>query len=149
MNAPISDVEDKRCSAHSSNTWKSQFCVYKFDDQWLDYIAQTKTKWLFRLHNMFDMPNSYWYNILQNCWFINLSICLREGFTKKIYEKVWWFAKPSSTPPPGLVFLRIKKMTPNFLFWEWTIDARNKFYTWSHQQIFLFASVILVYICPK
>ena len=40
-------------------------------------------------------------------------------------------------------------VTPNFLFWEWTIDARNKFYTWSHLKIFLFASVISVYICPK
>ena len=60
---------------------------------------------------------------------------MREGFTKKNTE--WWFAKPPSTPPlPGLVFLRIKKMTHNFLFWEWTIDGRNKFYTWFHQEYF-------------
>ena len=41
-----------------------------------------------------------------------------------------------------IVFFRIKMITTNFLFWKWTIDARNKFYTWSHLKIFLFASVI-------
>ena len=51
-----------------------------------------------------------------------------------------------TSPPPFGVFTN-KKITPTFLFWKWTIDAGNKFYTWSHQQISLFASVILVYIC--
>ena len=71
---------------------------------------------------------------------------VREGCQKNSCEKSGLL--PNLPRPPGVIFLRIKK-TPNFLFWEWTIDERNKFYTWSHQKIFLFASVILVYICPK
>ena len=63
--------------------------------------------------------------------------------------KAWWFAKPPWTPPPRFGVFTNKKMTPNFLFWEWAIDARNKFYTWSHQKIFRFDSVILVHFCPK
>ena len=50
--------------------------------------------------------------------------------------------------PHVLVFLRIKKITPNFLFWKWTIYERSKLYTWPHQQIFLFASVISLHL-PK
>ena len=53
------------------------------------------------------------------------------------------------SPPPGLVFLRIKKWPLIFFSWEWTIDARNKFYTWSHLKIFIFDSVIFVHFCPK
>ena len=146
MDAPISDVEDKRCSAHSSNTWKSQFCVYKFDDQWLDYIAQTKTKWLFRLHNMFDMPNSYWYNILQNCWFINLLICLREGFTKKSTKKSGDL--PPSPPPPRLGVFTNKKLTHNFflIMNHWCVKLILHLVP---PKILIFAFVISVYICPK
>ena len=86
-----------------------------------------------------------WWTIFRPLDIIKYStFMLREGFTKKSTEKSGDLPN-LPRPPPGLVFFRIKKMTPNFLFWEWTIDARNKFYTWSHQ----FASVILVYICPK
>ena len=36
-----------------------------------------------------------------------------------------------------------------FALWNCTIDAWNKFYTWSHLKIFVFDSVILVHFCPK
>ena len=42
-----------------------------------------------------------------------------------------------------------KKKNTIIFFWKWTIDAWNKFYTWSHLNIFIIASVISVYICPK
>ena len=73
-----------------------------------------------------DLPS--WHNYLTylpdpsgaRCFFFTLIV--REGFT------VWWFAK---TPSTLFGVFSNKKMTPNFLFWEWTIDAGNKVYTYT------------------
>ena len=66
-------------------------------------------------------------------------------FQRKNLLKSLVFCQTSLDPhPPVWCFT-----TPNFLFWEWTIDARNKFYTWSHLKIFIFDSVIFVHFCPK
>ena len=60
----------------------------------------------------------------------------REGFRKK-FRKSMIFCQTSLGPPLFWSFLR-----------KWTIDEWNKFYTWSHPKIFIFASVS-VYIWPK
>ena len=45
---------------------------------------------------------------------------------------------------PRFVFLREKNWPIFFFLRKWTIDALNKFYTWSHLKIFIFAYVISV-----
>ena len=82
---------------------------------------------------------------------------VKDGEVHKVKDKVTnevvnmykdlWFSVRAGGGGFG-VFMN-KKKTPIFFFWEWTIDAWNKFYTWSQQKIFLFSSVILVHICPK
>ena len=72
---------------------------------------------------------------------------LREGFRRKKAEKIVFLTTPPRTPPPFALFSE-KKNWPVIFFRKWTIDAWNKFYTWSHPKIFIFASVTSVYICP-
>ena len=56
---------------------------------------------------------------------------------------------PRPPHPPVWCFFTNKKLTHNFFGGKWTIDAWNKCYTWSHLKIFIFATVISVYVCPK
>ena len=60
------------------------------------------------------------------------------GKGAKKTEKVWSFAKP----PSGLVFFSEKKLAHNYFL-------QKEFHILSHSKIFIFASVISVYICPK
>ena len=72
------------------------------------------------------------------------SLFIREGVPKKP-KKLCPFDKPSSDPrPPRFALFFREKNWPIIFGGKWTIDAWNKFYTWSHPKIFIFASVISV-----
>ena len=78
-----------------------------------------------------------------------LAVVVGKGrFHKNNLVKSVLICQTSLDPPPGLAFLRMKNW-PIIFFWKWTIDVWKKIYTWSHLKIFLFASVISVYICPN
>ena len=73
---------------------------------------------------------------------------IREGCQKKTYF-LWSFDKPPpGPPPPGMVFLRIKKITPIFSFGNKITNGWNKFYIWSHSKILFFCSLILTFFFP-
>ena len=74
---------------------------------------------------------------------------LGKGSRKNTGKSLVFYQKNLGPPHLRFGLFYERKKSTQFFFWKWTIDAWHKFYTWYHLKIFIFASVVSVYICPK